>query len=250
MEYLQTGYPARKTLYYSLPEIPVMEIVPGIHQVDGINGNAYVIVRKGIVVIDAGIPGSGKKILSYIRDTLHREPSAITTIIITHFHTDHVGGVKALKQAAPGLMIAIHEAADAGYVAGTIQLPHYPGLRGLLVGLFSRLKPSVFPPDILLKEGDRIEGLACIHLPGHTPGSIGLLDEESRTLFAGDLLRWDGAALSEGPRAFSMEVTTSWESIRKIASLEFDTLLIGHGKPLRPGAVAKVSEFAGSLPVL
>jgi hydroxyacylglutathione hydrolase len=224
-----------------------MEIIPDIHQVDGVNGNAYIIARYRLIVIDTGIPGSGKTILSYIRNTLHRDPAEITTIVLTHFHTDHVGGVKALKQAAPGLKIAIHEA-DAGYVAGTIPLPRYPGLRGLLVGLFSRMRPSVFPPDILLKEGDRIEGLACIHLPGHTPGSIGLLDEESRTLFAGDLFRWDGTALSEGPRAFSMEVTTSWESIRKIASLEFDTLLIGHGKPLRPDAAVKVRDFAGSLP--
>jgi glyoxylase-like metal-dependent hydrolase (beta-lactamase superfamily II) len=224
-----------------------MEIIPEIHQVDGINGNCYIIARNGLVIIDAGIPGSGKKILSYIRDTLHREPSAITTIIITHFHTDHIGGVKALKQAAPGLKIAIHED-DGGYIAGTIPLPRYPGLRGLVVGLFSWLMPSVFPPDILLKDGDRIEGLTCIHLPGHTPGSIGLLDDESKTLFAGDLLRWDGTTLTEGPRAFSMDVAASWKSIRKIASREFDTLLIGHGKPLRPGAAEKVRAFAGTLP--
>jgi glyoxylase-like metal-dependent hydrolase (beta-lactamase superfamily II) len=108
--------------------------------------------------------------------------------------------------------------------------------------------PSVFPPDILLRDGDRIEGLTCLHLPGHTPGSIGLLDRESKTLFAGDLLRWDGTSLSEGPRAFSMDVPASRESIRKIASLEFDTLLIGHGKPLRPAAAAMVREIAGTLP--
>ena len=224
-----------------------MEIVPGIHQVDGINGNVYIIVRKGLVVIDAGIPGSGKKILSSIRDTLHREPSEITTVILTHFHTDHIGGVKALKDAAPGLKIAVHEA-DAGYVAGTIPLPRYPGLQGLVVGLFSWLIPAIFPPDIILKDGDRIEGLTCIHLPGHTPGSIGLLDEGSKTLFAGDLLRSDGTTLSEGPGAFSLDVAASRESIGKIALLEFDTLLIGHGKPVRPDAAARVREFAGTLP--
>jgi len=224
-----------------------MEIIPGIHQVDGVNGNSYIIARKGLVIIDTGIPGSGKKILSYIRDTLHREPSGITTIVITHFHTDHVGGVKALKQAVPGLKIAIHEG-DAGYIVGTIPLPRYPGLQGLVVGLFSRLMPSVFPPDIILKDGDRIEGLSCIHLHGHTPGSIGLMDEESKTLFAGDLLRWDGTSLSEGPRTFSLDVAASWESIRRIAMPEFDTLLIGHGRPLRPGAAAKVRAFAGTLP--
>jgi glyoxylase-like metal-dependent hydrolase (beta-lactamase superfamily II) len=224
-----------------------MEIVPGIHQVDGVNGNCYLLVRNGLVAIDAGIPGSGEKILAYIRNVLHREPSSVTTVIITHFHTDHVGGVKKLKEASPGLKIAIHER-DAGYAAGTIPLPRYPGIRGLIVGLFSWLKPSIFPPDILLKDGDRIEGLTCIHLPGHTPGSIGLLDGESKTLFAGDLLRWDGTTLFEGPRPFTMDVPASWESIRKTGLLEFDTLLIGHGKPLRPDAAAKVRGYAATLP--
>jgi glyoxylase-like metal-dependent hydrolase (beta-lactamase superfamily II) len=237
-----------ETIYYSLPERTVMEIIPGIHQVDGVNGNAYIIARNGLVVIDAGIPGSGKKILAYIRDTLHREPSEITTVIITHFHTDHVGGVNALKKAAPSLKTAIHEM-DAGYVAGSQKLPGYPGLRGLLISLFSRLRPSFFEPDIILKDRDRIEGFICIHLPGHTPGSIGLLDESSKTFFAGDTIRSDGTSLSEGPRAFTMDVAASWESIRKIGLLDFDTLLVGHGKPLRPGAAVKVREFAGSLPL-
>jgi glyoxylase-like metal-dependent hydrolase (beta-lactamase superfamily II) len=225
-----------------------MEIIPKIHQVDGVNGNCYIIVRNGLTLIDTGIPGSGAKILSYIRNTLHREPSVITTIILTHFHTDHIGGVRVLKEAAPGLNVAVHEA-DAGYVTGRMPLPRYPGFRGLLLGLFVRMRPAFFAPDIILKDGDHIEGLTCIHLPGHTPGSIGLLDEESKTLFAGDLLRWDGSSLSEGPGGFSIDVPASRESIRKIASLDVDTLLIGHGKPLRPDAAAKVREFAGSLPI-
>ena len=225
-----------------------MEIIPGIHQIDGISGNCYLIARDRLIVIDAGIPGSGKKILAYIRDTLHREPPEISAIVLTHFHTDHVGGVKVLKEASPGAKVAIHEA-DAGYVTGKLPLPRYPGLRGFAVGLFSLLMPSIFTPDILLKDGDRIAGLLCIHLPGHTHGSIGLLEEESKTLFAGDLFRFEGSALTEGPRAFTQDAPASWESIRKIGMLEFDTLLVGHGKPLRPGAAAKVRAFAATLPV-
>jgi glyoxylase-like metal-dependent hydrolase (beta-lactamase superfamily II) len=106
---------------------------------------------------------------------------------------------------------------------------------------------SVFPPDIILKDGDRIEGLICIHLPGHTPGSIGLLDGASKTFFSGDTIRSDGISLFEGPTGFSMDVARSRDSIRKIATLEFDTLLVGHGKPLRPGASEKVRAFAARL---
>jgi hydroxyacylglutathione hydrolase len=226
-----------------------MEIVPKIHQVDGVNGNAWVLIRDGLVVIDTGIPGSGRKILACIREKLHREPSEITTVIITHYHIDHAGGVRELKKAAPALKTAIHEA-DAGYVSGQVPLPRHPGLRGLLLRLFTTLKPATFTPDIVLKEGDRIDGLTCIHLPGHTPGSIGLLNEASKTLFAGDAIRTDGTSLSEGPAGFTTDLPRSRESIQKIASLEFDTLLVGHGKPLRPYAAARVREFAATLPDL
>jgi glyoxylase-like metal-dependent hydrolase (beta-lactamase superfamily II) len=80
-------------------------------------------------------------------------------------------------------------------------------------------------------------------------GSSGFLDAESKTFFAGDTLRSDGEFLFEGPTGFTMDVSKSRDAIRKIASLEFDTLLVGHGKPIRPGASAKVREFAETLKV-
>jgi glyoxylase-like metal-dependent hydrolase (beta-lactamase superfamily II) len=224
-----------------------MEIIPGIHQVDGVNGNAYIIAREKLVVIDTGIPGSGKTILTYIRNTLHLDPSSITTVIITHFHTDHIGGVRALKEAAPGLKTAIHEA-DAGYVSGRDPLPRYKSFKGLLLRLFVTLRPSSFTPDIILRDGDRIDGLTCVHIPGQTPGSAGFLDEESKSFFSGDTVRSDGKSLFEGPTGFTLDIPRSRDSIRKIATLEFDTLLMGHGKPLRPDASAKVREFALTLP--
>ena len=224
-----------------------MEIVPGIHNVDGVNGNSYILVRDGLTVIDTGIPGSGKKILSYIRKKLHRDPREIGTIIITHFHMDHTGGVVALKNASHGAKVAIGDA-DAGYVNGTRTPPVHPGFFGLLLRIAGTiLKPGTFQPDILLNDGDRIDGLLCIPVPGHTPGSIGLLDEGTKTFFAGDILRFDGTAIAEGPAQFTMDPARSHHSIRKIALLDFDVLLPGHGVPLRPDASGKVREFAKTL---
>jgi glyoxylase-like metal-dependent hydrolase (beta-lactamase superfamily II) len=224
-----------------------MEIIPGIHQVDGVNGNCYILVRDGLTVIDTGIPGSGKKILAYIREKLHRDPRKIRTIILTHFHMDHTGGVAALKKAATGAKIAIGEA-DAGYISGKTPLPVYPGFRGVLLRIAGKLmKPGHFPPDILLKDGDRIDGLLCIHIPGHTPGSIGLLDDSTKTFFAGDILRYDGTVIAEGPAPFTMDPIGSHQSIRKISGLDFDLLLPGHGVPLLYGASEKVREYAWTL---
>ncbi|MGB7789298.1 MBL fold metallo-hydrolase [Methanoregula sp.] len=225
-----------------------MEITPDIHQVDGVNGNSYILVRDGLTVIDTGIPGSGKKILAYIREDLHRDPREIRNIIITHFHMDHIGGVAALKKAAPGAKVAVGEA-DAGYVTGALALPVHPGFRGLLLRIVGMvMKPGDFTPDRLLKNGDVTDGLTCIAIPGHTPGSIGLLDEATGTFFAGDILRYDGKALAEGPAQFTMDLSRQRQSLRTISGLDFDLLLTGHGVPLRPGASAAVREFVKTLP--
>jgi hydroxyacylglutathione hydrolase len=224
-----------------------MEIVPGIHQVDGVNGNAYIFVRNGLTVIDTGISGSGHKILTYIRESLHREPGEIRTIVITHFHLDHTGGIGVLKQAAPDARLAIGKA-DAGYLDGSLPLPIYPGFRGILLRAAGTvMNPGRFTPDNLLEDGDRIDGLRCIHIPGHTPGSIGLLDEETKTFFAGDLLRSDGKTLTEGPAPFTLDLAASHRSIRKIAALDFECLLPGHGVAFMPRASDKVREYAGTL---
>ena len=93
-----------------------MEIVPGIHQVDWVNGNCFIIVRDELTLIDTGMPKNSAKIVKYIQDILKRKPSEIKTIVLTHFHIDHVGDAGDLKKLS-GAKVAIHEA-DADYVAG------------------------------------------------------------------------------------------------------------------------------------
>jgi glyoxylase-like metal-dependent hydrolase (beta-lactamase superfamily II) len=225
-----------------------MRILPHIHQVDGVNGNCYILVRDGLTVIDTGLPGSGKKILACIRDQLHRDPAEIRTILITHFHIDHVGGLAAVKGAVPKAIIGIGRQ-DAGYVDGSLPLPVHPGLRGLLLHLFGHIMgPVHFTPDLVLDDGDRIGGLLCIALPGHTPGSMGFFDEPHKALFAGDILRSDGSAVTGGPAQFTMDPARERESLQKIAALDMDLLLPGHGIPLTRGALANMRAFVTGTP--
>jgi glyoxylase-like metal-dependent hydrolase (beta-lactamase superfamily II) len=226
-----------------------MEIVPGIHQVEGVNGNCYVIVRDGITLVDTGLPGASKKILSYIQNTLGKKPSDIRTIILTHYHIDHTGNVNILKSAGTA-KVAIHKA-DAGFVSG-MQKPPFPrGWRGILfrvLGVFMKTRP--FQPDILLNDGDVIAGLTCIHTPGHTPGSIYLLDPPAGVIFVGDILRFDGQKIEGPPAQFTPDMDLAHKSIKKIAALNFDILLSGHSVPLRPGASERVRGFAKSLELM
>ena len=54
---------------------------------------AFLVTRKGVVVVDAGAtPSNGKKIIELIR-TVTRKP--IKYLILTHFHGDHTNGISA-----------------------------------------------------------------------------------------------------------------------------------------------------------
>jgi glyoxylase-like metal-dependent hydrolase (beta-lactamase superfamily II) len=222
-----------------------MEIVPSIHQVDGVSANCYVLERDGLTLIDTGLPGSGPRILSYIRDTLHRDPAEITTIVLTHHHVDHTGGIAGIQKAGRA-KVAIHQN-DAPYLEGAKTAPGPRGLFGL-VFRFMRLFVRAAPvrTDILLGEGATIAGLSVFHIPGHTPGSIALLDPESGALFAGDTLRSNGTSV-EGPvPQFTPDMLTALRSIRRLAALEFEILLPGHGVPLKGGAAQKVRAFVAA----
>jgi glyoxylase-like metal-dependent hydrolase (beta-lactamase superfamily II) len=224
-----------------------MEIIPGVHQVNGVNGCVYILVREELTLVDTGLPHNTRKIVQYIEDTLGRRSTEITTIVLTHYHVDHIGNAGELK-ALSGARVAIHEK-DAGFLAGNLLRPVPKDLQALAVkalGAFER--PPPFEPDIRLTGGDTIAGLACIHTPGHTPGSICLLDSEKRVLFSGDLLRYTGAAIEGPPPLFTPDMDQARRSIRTIATLDFTILLSGHGVPLTAGAAEKVREFIRSFP--
>ncbi len=97
--------------------------------------------------------------------------------------------------------------------------------------------------DLALKEGDAVAGLVVVHVPGHTPGSIALLDRSRKVLFTGDALTFRNGKVSPPPERFTVDQEAARRSIARIKSLDFESMLSGHGGPLTPTASAKVREF-------
>ncbi|WP_128546724.1 MBL fold metallo-hydrolase [Larkinella soli] len=98
----------------------------------------------------------------------------ITTLIITHFHPDHIGGVfsEAGKLNFPKATIKIHEAEWAyWHSAKSVNQPP------LFHNFIEKNVTPLTKADLDLIKGDETElcsGIQAIHIPGHTPGQLAL----------------------------------------------------------------------------
>lgn len=217
-----------------------MKITEGIYLIPQMGmSNAY-LVEDGdkLLVIDTGMPGHAKKIISYVK-SLSKDPRSVETIVLTHPDLDHSGSAAQLKQLT-GAKVAIHEA-DAPRLAGEKSWSEAKGVAGFVIsilGLFIKLQPV--SPDISLKEGEKLGPLTVLETPGHTSGSISLY-KVGTALFSGDALLTNGKGLFQEPRMVNEELGK--ESIRRIATLQFEYLLPGHGSPVEGNASKKLKDF-------
>jgi hydroxyacylglutathione hydrolase len=221
-----------------------LEITSGIHRVDKASSNMahsniYIIVNDSdLLVIDTGTPGNAQKIVEYIQKLGH-QPSEVSTIILTHYHMDHTGSVKELKELTGAKVAA--SVADAEFVSGAKPYPKPKNL--FLRAANSLIKVEPVSVEIQLKDGDKVAGLIVIEAAGHTPGSLFLYDAQRKVVFAGDTIRFDGKEIVPGPGQYVWDEAKQKQSISKLADLDFEIMLPGHGELLKSNASNKVKEF-------
>ncbi|HNY51500.1 MAG TPA: MBL fold metallo-hydrolase [Smithella sp.] len=189
---------------------------PGITSAD--DAAIYLIDFSGeLVLIDAGAGRSSSQIVRNV-EMLGLNPVAISTLILTHCHIDHIGSAPFLKKQYETKLM-IHEL-DAGAVETGDSRKTAANWYG-----------TTFPPTAIdqkikgeheiLKFGK--EELHCLHTPGHTPGSISLyLDRAGkRVLFGQDI---------HGPfhKDFDSDIGEWKKSMQKLMALDADILCEGH----------------------
>ncbi len=220
------------------------EIITGVHQVDGVTANSFVVVEGdgSLILIDTGMSKDGKKILDYVQTTMSKKASDVKMIVLTHSHVDHVRGAFEIKRAT-GAKVAIHDE-DADYLSQRKKVPVPKGGMGAvfkIIGPFFTFTP--LEADQRLHENDKIGSLMVIHTPGHTPGSISLYSQDKKLIFVGDTIRYQKGEIEGPPKQFTPDMEQAMKSVQKISNFDFEILLSGHGEPLKsPDASKKVRQ--------
>ena len=142
-----------------------MELVPSVHLVPDMRGaNVYLLLGEALSLVDAGMPGTEETILNYI-DSLGRDASELTRIILTHHHLDHVGSAAALKARTSAQVVA--HRGDALCISGERPPPPPRGaIQQVLLGLLAPLMPKAQPVavDTTVQDGEHQIGLGtCRH---------------------------------------------------------------------------------------
>lgn len=212
---------------------------PGVHPFLRAN-SWHVLGRDRDLLVDAGL-GVGD-LRRELTGRGEREP----VVWVTHGHLDHLGGAHAFAErwAHPAERDALARPEQDPLV--TAELP--PAFLDALVAdepggtppryLVDsvphvgyrpedyRVEPA--PATRLLQDGDVVDlgdrVLEVVHLPGHTPGSAGLLERDTGILFSGDVV-YDGTLLDELPES---DVTDYVASMRRLLGLPVRVVHAGH----------------------
>ena len=158
----------------------------------------------GVVLVDTGTPGSAATI-SIALNAIGASWDDVSDIVLTHAHFDHTGGLLEVARLTPGATIWV----------GASDLPE------ISVPAGHRLLPLV--------DEDRVRQFRVLHTPGHTPGHLSLLQEESSVLLLGDLAGTMDGQLVRPPEVFTADPALCDLSLRRAAELDARRVLPSHG---------------------
>ncbi|MEU2542514.1 MBL fold metallo-hydrolase [Streptomyces iakyrus] len=232
----------------------VRHVADGTYLVHGSNTN-WVILTEGdaVTLVDTGYPGDREQLLASLAE-VGSAPEAVTAVLITHAHNDHLGSAEYLR-AAHGTPVHLHEA----------EVPHARRefLHQVSIGtvLKNGWRPGVLPWAVhALRSGgtDHVPVTAPqafpaagaldlpgrpvpVHTPGHTDGHCAYHLPGTGVLISGDaLVSGHPTSRVEGPQLlpdmFHHERPRALASLDVLAELEGELLFPGHG-PVHRGPV-------------
>jgi glyoxylase-like metal-dependent hydrolase (beta-lactamase superfamily II) len=235
------------------PDLPLYRVtVPTPFPVGPVN--LYVIAEPEFVLIDCGPRTDvARAELDRLLQEHGLNAADIQRIVLTHSHQDHYGLAAELARRS-GARVYAHRDDQAA-------IRHDPSVRDFLAGLIAE---SGTPPDLVAKMHemmfyltgvseavenihplDELGRVPCgaarfefVHLPGHTPGSIGLWEPRLRILLGGDTAIEKitpnpfSAPDAAQPHGRFRSLASYWETFRRIREMNPVVIHAGHLEPI------------------
>lgn len=148
-----------------------LPVVPGVSRIVANNPslmtyhgtNTYLIEGgDGFTVLDPGPDDAG-----HLEDIIRATGGRVSSIILSHTHSDHLGATAALKARTGATTYAFHASGD----------------------------PS-FTSDVLLHDGDVALGLTAIHTPGHASDHLCFAWRDGIVFSADHVMSWSSSIVS------------------------------------------------------
>lgn len=232
--------------------------IPGIHgnwgadELDGnVQGSVFLIQSEGeALLFDTGnrAPGTTNSMGPTIIEKLDRDKVNLKYIFISHFHYDHTGNASELK-ARYGAQVLCHpldrpiiedpmiitrpENLDRFNISPEALLEDFNLEPGQSLGLSDKQVIEQywnFPVEVdrEVVDGDVLDvgslKLEVVHLPGHSPGHIGLWNPATKSLYCADIVHYP-TPLSPHPIG---DAAAHLQTIHRCKQLEPHFLWEGH----------------------
>ena len=220
------------------------EIAEGIHRIESDLGPRfmcqYVVAgRDHAILVDTGLADTPGAVIDPYLGRAALEPDFV---LISHADNDHVGGNRAFRHAHPDAVFMCHEL-DRRWVESNEALVRenygWHAAYGFPAMNSDELLASMSgdsPIDVGLSGGETIRldagrRVEVLHLPGHTPGHLGLWDEQTRAVIVIDAVLADGIYDRAGnklipPRYYDLAALR--QTISRLEALQPELLLTAH----------------------
>jgi hydroxyacylglutathione hydrolase len=232
------------------------QIAEGVYFIQGQDemipdSHTYVVGKpesQDLSIIDAGLMGKGNYKIQSIRN-MGIELRAIARIIMTHTHLDHIGCLAEIREQIPWAELWVHNTEAEPLEKGDERTVYGMEMFQNMCMMQYSLKPGAFTSYVDRKlHGDESLNIGkmtwdVLHIPGHSPGSIGLYHREKKILIPGDVVYADYAI-----GRFDLHGANGAElknSLLQLAELDVNILLPGHNrivKELPPGYIAETAK--------
>jgi len=216
------------------------KIADGIWQITDL-GNVFVVEHEGLVLVDAGAGKKTDKVLGAIRDAGH-SPTDVRAIYVTHYHSDHVGGLATLAEVTKATVFA--PAGEAEIIRTGAATPPKT-TRGLMGKIFASMGTAAGQAPAPVHEevtgGSTLaDGTQVISTRGHTIDHVVfVMPLQGGALFTGDaVLNFTTPDIVPVNEDFSM----AEQSFLSLGKYDYEMVAFGHGRPITSGGAQKIAS--------